>query len=1347
MKKLKTIQSLCVWLMVVAFSTATALAQFTRGTLYHIIPAADAGKTVCYNEKKRVICSRLDDSNAAQHWTITPLAGAWRLINPFSNLALRTAGSQVATGENNGSDEAQLWKTESIGKDLVILVPANRPEVAAAIARDGSVSLIAKQKAKTDKSAHFYIREAAKAGFDVALTYRIRSVAHSELVLGNGDSGENSAAIIGEKADSLNRGQYWNIRMLDLDRRIVTNAFYDQNFDDGGSNASIKHLLQWPAEEGVWNNAQFRFEPVAGEKGVYLIVSNGASKKGMMYALKDGKMMSVALNAKDRDAWFSFETIEKPNIAAPDWENEAVFGINKEQTIANYMPYASEAEMLADKEYYATPWTTPRSSRYLSLNGTWRFHFVSEPSKRPLDFFKEGFDTSAWDTIPVPSNWEMQGYDRPIYCNVEYPHSNTPPYIKARPYYNDGGKNYGINPVGSYVRTFDLPEGWKERRTYLHFGGIYSAAYVWVNGEFVGYTQGANNDSEFEITKQLRAGRNSIAVQVFRWSDGSYLECQDMFRMSGIHRNVYLYNVPETALRDHYITSQLFDGYQNARLNITYDTDTRCSQSAPNGAPRFVTIKLFDPQGRFLQESTDTISLSGIKAKGDWKQTTTAKMFELKNVKLWTAETPELYTVRFIEKDEKGNDIMAFSTKYGFREIAIRNSKVYINGKSVFFKGVNTQDTDPLRGRSVTTEDMLKDVLMLKQNNFNTIRTSHYPKNARMYAMFDHYGLYVMDEADLEDHANQSISGRESWIPAFVDRIERMVLRDRNHPSIIFWSLGNECGGGGNFKYCYEKAHELDTRPVHYEGTRDGKSYGGNRFSDLYSKMYPGMRWMDQYRNSFDKPMFICEMAHSMGSSTGNMTEYCESAETSTSIVGMAIWDWIDQAIYEPAEIKAGTYKGRLRTGYDFPGPHQGNFCSNGLIPATRTESAKLAEVKAAYQYIKFRLSQVNVKNNTVTVVLRNAYNFQSLNNFNLVYEVMADGHIAGSKTLRIGAVAPGDSLTLVLKMPKSKLKKLAEEGKEVMLNLRAEYRQATSYAPQGHTAAIAQFSLLKRPALAAVEYNARQAAPLAMTDGAGTLFIGNDRIQLSFDKQTGQLSELSLRGRNVIAQNGGFLYDNFRWNENDRFHNTSNGLDAQGTISVENPGGNTVVKTHRDGTLCTQDIAYTIYPEGVVDMTVTLTPKTADLRRAGLVCLLDSALSRVSYFAHGPWENYADRLDGCPVGRYTTTVPQMVEYNQKPQSTGGREGLRELTLSDAKGFQLHMQTEGEVAFSILPYTDIDLMKANHYWEMKARPYNVLHLDARTRGVGNASCGGAEADTMVKYRVPQTTLTYKVRIY
>lgn len=1345
MKKLKTIQSWCVCLLVMMLSVATASAQYARGTLYHLLPVGDAGKAVCYNDKKQVTCTRLDDGNIAQHWTITPLAGAWRIINPFSNLALRTSGTSVAIGENNGSDEAQLWKLERVEKDVVILVPANRPDVAATVGRDGSLSLISRQKAQSDKAAHFRVRQAATAGFDVALTYRIRSVSHPGIVLGNGDSGENNAAIVGEKADSLNRGQYWNIRMLDLNRRVIENAYYGQNFDDGGGNAAIKHLLQWPAQEGVWNNAQFRFVPVSGQAGTYLIVSNGESKKGQMYALKNGQMKVVSLNAKDRDAWFAFEVTEKPNIAAPDWENEKVFGINKEQTIATYMPYASEAEMLADKAYYDTPWTTPRSSRYLSLNGTWRFHFVSEPSQRPLDFFKTGYDASAWDTIPVPSNWEMQGYDRPIYCNVEYPHSNTPPYIKARPGFNDGGKNYGINPVGSYLRTFDVPENWVGQRTFLHFGGIYSAAYVWINGEFVGYTQGANNDSEFEITKQLHAGQNSIAVQVFRWSDGSYLECQDMFRMSGIHRNVYLYNVPSAAIRDHYITSQLFDGYRNARLHVAYDVNARALQ--PASSKRTVTIKIFDPQGRFLQEQTDTFGLNELKPAGDRKEISLSKVFELKDVKLWSAETPELYTLRFIEKDENGNELMAFSTKYGFREIRIKDSKVYINGKPVFFKGVNTQDTDPLRGRAVTTEDMLKDVVMLKQNNFNTIRTSHYPKNARMYAMFDHFGLYVMDEADLEDHANQSISDRASWIPAFVDRIERMVRRDRNHPSVIFWSLGNECGGGSNFKFCYDKAHELDSRPVHYEGTRDGKSYGGNRFSDLYSKMYPGMRWMDQYRNTFDKPMFICEMAHSMGSSTGNMTEYCESAETSTSIVGMAIWDWIDQAIYDPSEIKAGTYKGRLRTGYDFPGPHQGNFCSNGLIPATRTESAKLAEVKAAYQYIKFRLSQINEKDNTVTVVLRNAYDFQTLANFNLVYEVMANGNIVGAKSLAIGAVAPKDSLTLVLKLPKAKLRKLRETGAEVLLNLRAEYRSATAFAPQGYTVAIAQFPLSKRSALPAVAYKARQAAPLAMTDGGGSLTIGNDRIQLAFNQQTGQLNALSLRGRNVVAADGGFLFDNFRWNENDRFRNTVNGLDAQGTITVENPGGNTIVKTHRDGTLCTQDITYTIYPEGVVDMAVSLTPKSADLRRAGLVCLLDSSLSRVDYYAHGPWENYNDRLDGCPVGRYTTTMPQMVEYNQKPQSTGGREGLRELTLTDAKGFALHMQTEGNVSFSILPYTDVDLMKANHYWEMKARPYNVLHLDACTRGVGNASCGGAEADTMQKYRVPQSTLSYKVRIY
>jgi len=715
-------------------------------------------------------------------------------------------------------------------------------------------------------------------------------------------------------------------------------------------------------------------------------------------------------------------------------------------------------------------------------------------------------------------------------------------------------------------------------------------------------------------------------------------------------------------------------------------------------------------------------------------------------VQLWNAEEPHLYTLHIIQRDAAGRDEMAFSTKYGFREVQIRGTKVYINGRPVFFKGVNRHDSSPVHGRAVTTEEMLKDIRLMKQSNINTVRTSHYPNNARMYAMYDHYGLYCMDEADLEDHANQSLSNAASWIPAFEDRIERMVRRDRNHASVIFWSLGNECGGGSNFKYCYDKARSLDSRPIHYEGTRDGKSYGGNRFSDLYSKMYPGMNWMGKHRNTFDKPMFICEIAHSMGSSTGNLREFCESAETSNDIVGFGLWDWVDQAIYEPAELKAGTYKGRLRTGYDFPGPHQGNFCCNGLIPATRTPSAKLAEVKAAYAYIKFRLLSTDLAAGSAAVRIYNRHYFRSLADYDLRYRLLVDGYPVGTKTIGIGNVAAGDSLTLQLKLPKSALKKAAKNGTEVILDLTAICRTAQSFASAGHEEALQQFVVSERAALPAVKVDDKTAKALAVTDHTGIVTVGNDRITVCFVKETGQIRRLAFADRNIINGGEGFVYDNYRWIENDKFGNTSNGLADKGTVTVEEKGGYAIVHTTRDGSLCATAIDYIIYPTGIVDIAAHFEPKTADLRRAGLVCRLDSALSHVDYYAHGPLENYCDRLDGCPVGRYSSTVAGMIEYNQKPQSTGGREDLRELTLTAADGFGIRIETEGRVAFSILPYTDEQLTQANHYWEMKPDDYNVLHLDAWTRGVGNASCGGPEADAMLKYRVPQRPLSYKLRL-
>ena len=1262
-----------------------------------------------------------------RYWKLSELSGSWRIINPVTNQALRVDAVLVELGENNGSDEAQLWKVEG---DL--LIPTNNPGVVLAVAKNGTFTTIPKAQAAQTKGAHFNIRAAEAAGFDDALTYRIRCAAQPKLVLGNGDSGENNARIVAETVGKENRGQFWNIKTIDLFTFAVENAFYGQNFDDGGDNASIDYLLQWPATVGQWNNARFHFVPVPGKADTYVIQSANKGKQQKMYALRGGQLKAVPMNLQDQTAWFTFETVEKPKIQAPYWEDETIFAENKEPAVATYMPYESEQAMLADKAYYKTPWTTPVNNRYLSLNGTWRFHFVSEPSQRPMDFWKEGYDVSAWDTIPVPSNWEMQGYDRPIYANVEYPHSNTPPYIKARPGFNDGGANYGINPVGSYVRTFQVPDNWDGRRTLIHFGGIYSAAFVWLNGQYVGYTQGANNVAEFDLTDFLHKGENTLAVQVFRWSDGSYLECQDMFRMSGIFRDVYLYNVPQLSIRDHYFTTELRNNYQEATLNIAL---TFGSKGEPQEGKKTVEVSLYHPNGTLMDKAT-------VEPVFYRHGTTECGMkFNLKQPKLWSAETPNLYTVHVVQKDEMGNEEMAFSDKVGFRSVEIRNSLVYINGKRVFFKGTNRHDTDPVYGRAVRTESMLRDVLLMKQNNINTVRTSHYPNAARMYAMFDYYGIYCVDEADLEDHANQSISDRKSWIPAFEDRIERMVMRDRNRASVIMWSLGNEAGNGENFGPCYNKAKSLDSRPVHYEGTRSNGNYGGGRFSDFYSKMYPGMAWMNQNTSNLDKPMFICEYAHAMGNAIGNLKEYWDIIEGSNSCIGGCIWDWVDQAIYEPREIKQGVY--RLRTGYDFPGPHQGNFCSNGIIPATREESPKLAEVKAAHQFVKFELKQVNPAKNLAVVLLKNTYNFHDLSQYELEYDVVLNGRVAATKRLALPAIAAGEQQEISLKLPKANLQKNTAKGNEVLLNLRVVYKKDQTFCKAGHSVAQAQFTLSERTALPAIagKGDNKWGQTLAMHETR----LFNSNMAICIDNATGQLQSLAFNGKNVVANHEGFIYDNHRWIENDRFTNTDNGLTGNATVQVTEENGLTVIKTRRDGTICATEVDYILYPQGMVDIVARFNPKNGEVRRAGLVCAIDSTYDQVDYYAYGPMENYCDRKDGATIGRYHTTVDEMLVHYAKPQSTGGREGLRELILRNKQGEGVKIETEGQVAFSALRYTDADLMNCNHIWELTKRPYTVLHLDAWTRGVGNASCG-QDVNTLPQYRVPQQTLTYKLRI-
>lgn len=1293
--------------VLIAAVSALSAQSFTPGGLYTLKPAP-ANKLVATDNAS---LAKPTDESPAQYWTLTELSGSWRIINPFSNMALRADGAAVGVGENNGSDEAQLWTITPAGTDIYTLVPTNRPEVAMTVS-NGRLTLADKAKA-----TKFTIAESSRRGFDSDLTYRFRPVGRPSMVLGNGDNGGDNAAIVIEEVNPDNRGQYWSVKMLGLDDRAVVNGFYTQTWDDGGDNPRIKNLIQWSGNPGPWTNERFRFEPV-GDGKAFVITS---ATKGCMYKPDaNGRLQAVELDLNDASAQFTVEIVEKPRIASPVWEDEQVFAINKLPGRATFNPYVSEAEMLADADFLRTPWLTPRSSARMSLNGQWKFNLVPEPSQRPLDFMEPGFNADGWDSIPVPSNWEMLGYDHPIYANVEYPHANTPPFIKARPGFNDNGANYGINPVGSYLRTFTVPADWAGRRTILHFGGIYSAANVWVNGQFIGYTQGANNVSEFDITDALHPGSNTLAVEVFRWSDGSYLECQDMFRMSGIFRDVELLSLPDVSIEDVNVSTTLNADFTEATVAVKV---VMPGQAA--GSPKWVELKLYAPDGTLL--SHEAMELTATKTVD----------FAVSHPQLWSAEKPNLYRLDVVQKASKdAADELAFSIPVGIREVKIEGSLLYVNGKRVFLKGVNRHDTSPLHGRAVTTDEMLQDILLFKRNNINTVRTSHYPNDAKLMAMADYYGVYVCDEADLEDHANQSISDRASWIPAFVDRINRMVTRDINHPAVIMWSLGNEAGNGKNFADCYAEAARLDpSRPIHYEGTRMNKDYGGNLYSDFYSKMYPGQAWMHANTSDLDKPMFLCEYAHAMGNAMGNYREYWDVIEASNSTIGGCVWDWVDQAIYDPQLLKEGTR--RITTGYDYPGPHQGNFCSNGIVDPERNPGAKLAEVKAVHQWVK--LDSVAVAGNKVTLYLRNAYDFTDLSEFDLTWSVLTDGHPGKSKTLKLPAAAPGQSVAVSIKLPKLK------KGAESLLNLSVSERAASNYAPAGHEVAAWQHALTERPAMAAVK-----GAGAMTQDCVGDIAVfESPAIKAAFNTKTGRMIEFTLGGTQVIVPGQGPEFDNYCWVENYKNYGNrnsfGNGMAEEATTAVSSIGHSGRFTSTRRGDIADETIVYTIHPQGILDMEVTITPHSDNLLRAGVSMGVNPALTAMDYYAHGPLDNTVDRLDGQLLGRYSTTVAESGEAYVKPQSTGNREGLRELNLTDPEsGRGISITTEGTVNFSALPWTDEDLYKANHMWELTPRPYTVLHLDGAKRGVGNASCGH-DVDTLPEYRVPNRPVTYKLR--
>ena len=1273
----------------------------------------------------RIVFAEGNEASTGQEWAMYPTEtdGVFSFVNPTSGKAIDMAPGVGYPVQWNyePANPNQRFKIVAPGDGYNRMANASNPYQYLALSPEGLPMMLTEYGAE---DILFYFHNTGKqyslAKVYAGKSYVISSVATKQVLA---SPMEASALIEMESYVADNNAQTWRVSNGKTGLILTSNS----------SNMSMDMFLNGNKTPLVYttevnNENQNVILEDAGDGYFYL---TGVYKNVKYYiSVSEGKLIaSTDKNGDNSKFFFTVAAGPKGNY----WEDQSVYEENKETAHATFIPYTSTEAMKSDVNYNKA-WLTPEKADYLSLNGTWKFNLVPEPSARPGEdeFWGNDADVSAWDNIDVPSCWEMKGYDLPLYVNVEYAFLNNPPYVKNKV------EGVGDNPVGSYRRTFTLPKGWEAKNVFLHFDGLYSAAYVWVNGEYVGYTQGGNNDHEFDLSAHVRTGENNICVQVFRWSDASYLEGQDMFHMSGLHRDVYLYATPKAFVRDHYITSELNSTFDGGSINVALELENRDKDAVK----KVLEVELLAPDGKVVATRNETVELAaGVK---EVKKNVTFDA--LASLSPWTSETPTLYTVVIRQKDASGNEEMVFSTKYGFRHIEISNGVVLINGKRVYFKGVNTQDTHPLYGRTMDIATMLKDVYLMKQANVNLVRTSHYPRAAKMYAMFDYYGLYVMDEADVECHKSwtdkkdNSISSDPSWQAQYVDRTVRMVIRDRNHPSVVFWSLGNESGVGVNFKATYSTTKALDSRPVHYEGYSNVNSADN---TDMDSKMYPNLNYTRSHcDNSIGgEPFFLCEYAHAMGNSVGNLQDYWDIIEGSKYGIGGCIWDWVDQSIYDPKAIKKGELEingfPAYTTGYDYPGPHQGNFCNNGIITADRAWTAKLTEVKKVYQNVKFTYANGQVQ-------LQNKYNFVNLQNlFNLRYTVLCDGVAVENKVVEIPSVAPGTTGSVALNVATE-----LEQGKEYTLNVELIMKGAEEWCEKGYPMAMEQFILQERTALG----NVVNDNETLVVDNNNGCKVSNSNITFAVNAN-GFVTQWVANGVQVV-ENGDYpIYSNIRWIENEspygehKFGDNATSINsATVSCAVSEDGKACDVTVNVQHSKCPYVVTYTIYASGVVDMKIDYSPKVSDLRRIGVDMLFPAGYECVEYYAKGPWENYIDRQTGSFLGRYTTTIDDMFEMYPHPQSHGNRMALRDLTIwNPENGNAIKIETEGQVSFSLSHYDQRQyLVPELHPWDLKKDDVVYATFDYMQRGLGNGSCGpGTES----QYHCPSSgTVSHKMRI-
>ena len=1048
---------------------------------------------------------------------------------------------------------------------------------------------------------------------------------------------------------------------------------------------------------------------------------------------------------------------------APDWENEQVLHRHTEPPRATAVPFATVAQALTGE--------ATNSPFYFSLDGAWKFHWSPDPASRPANFFRTDFNDSAWTNLAVPANWELNGFGTPIYLGSGYPFKIDPPRVTGEPPTNWTAFRQR-NPVGSYRKTFSLPAAWAGRRVLLHFDGVDSAFYVWVNGRRVGFSKDSRTPAEFDVTDCVHAGTNQIAAEVYRWCDGSYLEDQDMWRLSGIFRPVYLFSTAPAHLRDFTVRTDFDKNYRTATLQIKPELAAK-NISLTNWTVR---AQLFDATEKpvfrdELRHEAEEILNPDFSAKilddrmpqrGEPKFAWLAAT--ITNPAPWTAETPNLYRLVLTLNDAAGQVVEAVSCAVGFRQIEIRDGVFLLNGQPIRLRGVNRHETDPATGHALTAARMGQDIALLKQANINAVRTCHYPDDPRWYELCDRYGIYVLDEANICTHGTRgALANDPRWTGAFLDRAQRMAERGKNHPSVILWSMANESGYGPNFAAIAGWLHAFDpTRPVHYEGAQTATD--APKTVDIIGRFYPrltgetyaqpddpwNLRWDKlleiAQRTNDSRPVLATEYAHAMGNAVGNLAEYWNEIYSQPRLLGGFIWEWCDQGLRQ----KTADGKAFIAFGGDFGEvPNHGGFAIKGLVSATREIFPKYWEVKKVYQPVQ--MNAAYLQPGKVTVKCTNRTAFLNLTNYAARWTVTrSDGIVVQSGNLPAVDCAPGQQRTLAI--PVAPLRRKA--GEEFWLRVSFHTRTETLWAPAGFEVAWQQFTL----DLAAEAARAPEQTELA----AVNLFSGGDVVRLettnvtaTFSRATGTLTALALDGHALLAANpaAGPELQLFRaptdndkgfgkWLARDwRDAGLSNLVRRVESFAVTRmKSGAVKISTTTTSTAAAGGFQlktlWTLRGDGTLTMENEFVPfgKLPLLPRVGIVMQLAPAWENVRWRGRGPWENYPDRRDAADLGVWRSTVTDQFVPYVRPQENGSKQEVRWVELTDRHGAGLKISaTENPFAFSALHFTAGDLAAARHTAELQPRPEIILSLDAKMSGLGNSSCGPG---VLARYAVP-----------